>query len=226
MFTLALIESDATHRRALRSLLEAEEFRVHTYETAGMALNAVRAASFDVCVLDLDLPDADGIAVCGTIRREKPRMPVIASTERYEEFRCVEALLAGADDVVPKPVSGRELLARIRAVLRRSGKQRSGPTYQDDQLTVLIDEMRVVVRDRPVPLSLGETRVLALLIRESPAPVSVTRIHRELATGDAEIKRGTIEARIKSLRRKLGKDRIETRAQFGYVFVHWPDNAK
>jgi DNA-binding response OmpR family regulator len=148
------------------------------------------------------------------MRRENPLVPIIGATEHPDDWPRVDALIAGADDVVAKRTNGRELVARILAVLRRSGKETSAAAYQDEELTVLLDEMRVIVRGEPVPLSLGETRVLALLIREAPAPLSLDRIRSELA-----VRESTIVARVKSLRQKLGRHRIEMRPRYGYVFV-------
>ena len=219
MFSLAVVEADPAYGRALRAVLEAEEFRVRFYESAEAALSAIHSTAFDLYLLDLDIPGRDGVAVCGEMRRENPIVPIIGATERSDDWPRVDALIAGADDVVGKRTNGRELVARILAVLRRSGKETSAAAYQDEELTVLLEEMRVIVRGEAVPLSLGETRVLALLIREAPAPLSLTRIQSELAIGDDPIRDSTIVARVKSLRQKLGRHRIEMRPRFGYVFV-------
>jgi DNA-binding response OmpR family regulator len=214
LFSLAVVEADPAYGRALRAVLEAEEFRVRFYESAEAALSAIHSTAFDLYLLDLDIPGRDGVALCGEMRRENPIVPIIGATERADDWPRVDALIAGADDVVAKRTNGRELVARILAVLRRSGKETAAAAYQDEELTVLLDEMRVIVRGQPVPLSLGETRLLAMLIREAPAPLSLERIRSELA-----VRESTIVARVKSLRQKLGRQRIEMRPRYGYVFV-------
>ena len=222
MFSLAVIEADPSYGRALRAVLEAEEFRVRFYETAEAALSTIHSTTFDLYLLDLDIPGRDGVAICAEIRRENPLVPIIGATERSDDWPRVDALVAGADDVVTKRTNGRELVARILAVLRRSGRETAAAAYQDEELTVLLDEMRVIVRGEAVPLSLGETRMLALLIREAPAPLSLDRIQSELAIGDDQVRESTIIARVRSLRQKLGRHRIEMRPRFGYVFVGRP----
>lgn len=218
-YSLALVDPDETFARSLRSHLELDSFRVSWYSTTASAAAALQNGTFDLCVLSIDLREIDGVEICRTLRQHGVTMPVIAVTSRFEAERSADALAAGADDVVSRTITARELIARIKAVLRRGGKNAVGPAYEDDDLKVLLDQMRAIVRGEIISLSRGEARVLAILIHESPAPVPASRLWNELSMEEQSLKQATIEARIKSLRRKLGRDRIETRARLGYAFI-------
>ena len=219
-YFIAVVEPDQARGRSLRALLEAERFRVESFDNAAAAMPALHNGVFDLCLLSLDLPNVDGIELCRSMRLSGVSAPVIGVTARFEEARRIDALAAGADDVVPRDISARELIARARSVLRRNGNGSGGASFEDGELKVLLDQMRAVVNGRTVPFARGEARVLSILIHEAPAPVSSARLRLELiAMGERDLKATTIEARIKSLRRKLGRHRIETRARYGYAFV-------
>ncbi|HVS30989.1 MAG TPA: response regulator transcription factor [Thermoanaerobaculia bacterium] len=218
--SLAIVEGDEVQARELRARLVHAGFSVRCYATTTAALAGLHSGAYDLCLLDIDLPAVDGVDLCQALRASGVSIPIIAVTSGpQEESRRVEALSAGADDVVPKTISSRELVARVRAVLRRSGRVSAALAYQDEELRVDLDQMRAVVAGRPVALSRGEARVLSILIHEAPAPVPSSRLCRELSPEEDQLKQTTVEARIKSLRRKLGPHRIETRARFGYAFV-------
>jgi len=203
---LAIIEPDLDYSASLRATLEAAGFRAECYATATSALSELRTRAFALAILGLDLRDTDPYAVC---REVSPHLPIITVARECREDSCVRALECGADDCVVRSTTGRELVARVHNVLRRA------PHREDyDTLETSLAEMRVRAGDATHDLTRGETEVLAILVQHAPAPVTVTRMCELLP-----VKRGTIESRIKSLRRKLGKGRLVSRGSLGYQLV-------
>lgn len=199
---------DGSRCAELRSAIEAAGFRVECFTTASAALTPLRTRTFALALLDLGLRDTDPFAVCREISRH---LPLITITTDTGEEACVRALECGADDCVARNTSGRELIARIRNVLRRSTSQ---DEKEYDSLSVSISEMRIRTGTETHDLTRGETELLAILIQYAPAPLPVRRIAELL-----DARRGTIESRIKSLRRKLGGGRLVSRGGLGYQLV-------
>lgn len=200
---------DETRCAELRGAIEAAGFRAECFATATGALAQLRTRTFALAILDLGLRDTDPFAVCREISRH---LPIITVASELGEETCVKALECGADDCVSRATSGRELIARIRNVLRRSTSQDES-AY--DSLSVSISEMRIRTATETHDLTRGETELLAVLIQHAPAPLPVRRIAELL-----DARRGTIESRIKSLRRKLGGGRLVSRGGLGYQLVH------
>jgi DNA-binding response OmpR family regulator len=203
---LAIIEPDTTFSAALRATLEAAGFRAECFTSGTSALATLRTRGFALAILGLDLRDTDPYAVC---REVSHHLPIITVADDCETDTCVRALECGADDCVTHSTSGRELVARVRNVLRRT------PHSDDyDSLETSLAEMRVRAGSTTHDLTRGETEVLAVLLQHAPAPVTVSRMCELLP-----VKRGTIESRIKSLRKKLGKGRLVSRGSLGYQLV-------
>lgn len=209
MRPLAIIEPDATYSASLRATLEAAGFRAECFATATNALSELRTRAFALAILDLDVRDTDPYAVC---REVSPHLPVITVARECETDACIRALECGADDCVVRSTAGRELVARVHNVLRRMPHRE-----EYDTLETSLAEMRVRVGSATYDLTRGETEVLAVLVQHAPAPVTVARMCEVLP-----VKRGTIESRIKSLRRKLGKTRLVSRGSLGYQLVELP----
>jgi DNA-binding response OmpR family regulator len=205
MRPLAIIESDGALSAELRAAVEAAGFRAECFSTATNALTHLRTRSFALVILGLDLRDTDPYAVCEEVSRT---LPIITVADRCAADMCVRALEHGADDCVLRETSGRELVARIRSVLRRSDASEDDAL---DELTISIAEMRVRVGGTTHDLTRGEAAVLATLIQHAPAPVTAVRMSELL-----NAKRGTIESRIKSLRKKLGPGKLISRGSLGY----------
>jgi DNA-binding response OmpR family regulator len=204
---LAIIEPDLVYSATLRATLEAAGFHAECFTTATNALAEMRTRSFALAILGLDLHDTDPYAVC---REMSPHLPIITVARECTSDSCVRSLECGADDCVVRTTTGRELVARVHNVLRRT------PHRADyDSLETSLSEMRVRAGGATHDLTRGETEVLAILVQHAPAPVTVARMCELLP----EVKRGTIESRIKSLRRKLGKPRLVSRGSLGYQIV-------
>ena len=167
---------------------------------------------FDLLFLERDLPDGDGIDILADAETA-----AIVITRRASEDDRIAAFAAGADDYVVKPPNVRELLARARAVLRRAGAP-DDASYDSRSLRVFLQAMKIERGGISVPLSRGENEVLTILIRHAPAAVAVSRIILELHQISSDVARSTVEARIKSLRRKLGPGVLESRPGLGYAF--------
>jgi DNA-binding response OmpR family regulator len=203
MRPLAIIGRHAASSSEMIAAFDAAGFSTTAYADATMALPALRMRTFSLALVGLDLQDTDPFAFCHELSRI---VPVITFTPGHDTALCVRALESGADDCITTPISGRELVARVHSVLRRTGWQGD----EMDELSVAVREMRIRVDGTTHELSLGESEVLALLLENAPSPLTTVEIARRLKS-----RRGTIESRIKTLRKKIGA-RVVTRGRFGY----------
>lgn len=159
--TLLLVEDEPRVRRALRLALEDEGYQIVEAGTGDAGLAALRANPIDVVLLDVMLPDTDGFSVCRDLRRTSD-VPVIMVTARTDSHDVVAGLEAGADDYVTKPLVGKELSARIRALLRRAAPASARSNRFDyGDLVVAVDEGVVTLGGEPVTLTRTEFRLLA-----------------------------------------------------------------
>jgi two-component system KDP operon response regulator KdpE len=220
MFGVLVVEDDRDIRILLRTLLEAEGYRVTLAESAQRALVEARSHRPDVVIVDLGLPDRDGLAVIHEIRLFSP-VPIVVLSARTMETEKVKALDAGADDYVTKPFSSPELLARVRAALRRKARAATPRPVQLGNLNVDLVTRNVVGHNGPVHLTPLEFRLLECLASADGLIVTQERIMREVwgpaRMGDTR----NLRAYIKMLRQKLEPDPrqpqyIVTEAGVGY----------
>ncbi|MFZ2470150.1 MAG: response regulator transcription factor [Parvibaculum sedimenti] len=171
---------------------------------------------FDAVVLDLGLPGMDGLAVLKRWRDAGRRFPVLVLTARGRWAERVEGIDAGADDYLPKPFQMEELIARLRALIRRAAGQASSILVNG---TVRLDtrRMEVTVNGVPVNLSPQEYRLLSYLMHHAGRVVSQLELTEHLYAQDFERDSNAIEVMVGRVRRKLGVDLIETRRGFGYM---------
>jgi two-component system OmpR family response regulator len=179
---------------------------------------------YDAVVLDLGLPDLDGIAVLERWRAAGRRMPVLILTARDRWSEKVAGFDAGADDYVTKPFYTEELLARLRALVRRAAGHAAsmlqcGPLVVDPKAT------RVTVAGNPVKLTALEYRLLAYLAHHQGRVVSRTELTEHLYDQNFDRDSNTIEVIIARLRKKLGADLIRTIRGLGYCLTQPPDEA-
>ena len=212
MSVLVLIEDDPAIRTALERALSRRGHAVHAAPTAMAGLELVTSRSPDVVVLDLGLPDVDGTQVLGMIRGISA-VPVIVATARDDENEMVRVLDLGADDYVVKPFSAREVVARIRAVLRRT----AAPEQPDDG-PVEVGALRVdparheaTLDGEPLELSRKEFELLYLLIRNAGSVVTRERLIDEVWDPNWFGSTKTLDVHVSGLRRKLGDDPAEPR---------------
>jgi DNA-binding response OmpR family regulator len=189
--------------RLARDYLEHAGFSVVAAHDGRTALATARAQKPDLVILDLGLPELDGLDVARTLRAES-NIPIVMLTGRSEESDKLVGLELGADDYVTKPFSPKELVARVRAVLRRSERPRpAGEIVRVGDLVLDIPRMRVTVADRAVALTPTEFQLLATMARE-PGRVFTRSQLLDAVHGVAfESYERAIDAHVKNLRQKL-----------------------
>jgi DNA-binding response OmpR family regulator len=199
-----LVEDDEVLGKALRRALSEGGFRVRHVMTGGAALAAVAEDEPDVVLLDMGLPDRDGLAVCRGIR-EISRVPILAVTGRGAVEARVRGLRSGADDYIVKPFLVEELLARMDAVLRRTRGLGVAPTVVAGDVEVDLSRRSVTVAGEPVTLARKEFDLLAALARREGAVVARDELLDEVwGSVDASARR-TLEAHVGLVRSKLGR---------------------
>ena len=199
-----LVVDDATDiLRLTTDYLVHAGFRVVTSGTAAGALRLARTERPDLLILDLGLPDGDGLDVARAIRRTSD-LPIIMLTARTEETDTLIGLELGADDYITKPFSPRELVARVRAVLRRAEAAHLGsPTLQVADLELDLERMLVSVGDRRVDLTPTEFQLLSAMARQ-PGRVFTRAQLLDAVHGVAfESYERAIDAHVKNIRRKI-----------------------
>jgi DNA-binding response OmpR family regulator len=215
----------------MRVLLAEDEPRVATDVTAalersGYAVDRVAdgeaawfhgdTEDYDAAILDLGLPKLDGLTVLKRWRGGGRRFPVLVLTARGAWTERVEGIDAGADDYLPKPFEMEELVARLRALLRRAAGQ-PAPVFKSGAVTLDTRLMRVSARGVPIPLSPLEYRLLSYLMHHAGKVVSSVELAEHLYDFGHERDTNAIEVIVARLRRKLGVELIETRRGFGYL---------
>jgi two-component system, OmpR family, alkaline phosphatase synthesis response regulator PhoP len=218
---VTVIEDDADIAFTIRVNLEREGYAVTTYQNGHEGLLAVQQGSVDFLILDLNLPDLDGFTICRELRRHPTtaKLPILMLTARTSEADRIMGLELGADDYLAKPFSVRELLARVAAILRRArGSEPDAGVYDDGHLRIDGRTLRVHVEGEEVKLAKKELELLWMLIRNRPAVVSRDRILAEVWQVAEDVETRTVDAHIRNLRKKIGKDRIQTVIGYGYRF--------
>ncbi|MGQ9459340.1 MAG: response regulator transcription factor [Anaerolineae bacterium] len=203
---ILVVEDEKDLARLVRGYLENAGYEVLQAYTGREALFMVRQERPDLVILDLGLPEMDGLDVAQALRRES-QIPIIMLTARVEESDRILGLGLGADDYVTKPFSPRELVARVRAVLRRTQGEPAAPKMlRLGPLEVDVDGHRATLHGRPLDLTPSEFGILQAMASH-PGRVFSRLELLERVQGDAyEGYERTIDAHIKNLRRKLGDD--------------------
>lgn len=160
---ILVVDDELAIQRFLRTVLAGNGFSVQLAENGQSGLTAAAVVRPDLILLDLGLPDLDGVEVIRRLR-EWSKVPIIVLSVREREDDKVKALDAGADDYLTKPFGIAELLARIRVALRRAVQEAPSPVYRVEELTVDLSRRRVLVRDREVQLTPTEYELLRLLV--------------------------------------------------------------
>ena len=173
---------------------------------------------YDLVVLDLGLPKLDGLAVLKRWRASGRRMPVLVLTARGFWAERVEGIDAGADDYLAKPFQMEELIARVRALVRRAGGY-GGSVIEAGPISVDTRQMKVSVRGTPVALSPLEYRLVGYLLHHRGRVVSPTELIEHVYGDDDGRNVNALEAVVTRLRKKLGAEIIETRRGFGYCIA-------
>ena len=213
---LLLVEDDTMIGESVLDLLRAEHYAVDWVKDGEMADTALRSQTYDLVLLDLGLPRRDGLTVLRAMRARKERIPVLIATARDSVQQRIEGLDAGADDYVLKPYDLDELLARIRALVRRAAG-RAEPVYEHKGVTINPASREVTVGDQPVVLSAREWAVLEPLIARPGLVLSRSQLEEKLYGWKDEISSNAVEVYIHGLRKKLGAEVIQNVRGVGYM---------
>jgi two-component system catabolic regulation response regulator CreB len=223
MNKILIVEDEQGIADTIIYALQSEGFDTVHVLTGGQALKESLKSTFDLVILDVGLPDESGFEICKKIRKNS-QIPVVFLTARSDEIDKIIGFELGADDYVPKPFSPRELVSRVKAIIRRSSDKTSALSDKNKKLTpFIIDDARVAVsfRDKPLDLSRYEYRLLKVLIR-SPGRVFSREQLMNLAWEEPDMSlERTVDAHIKSIRAKLRviseEEIIITHRGFGYA---------
>lgn len=212
---LLLVEDEPTLRRQLRQALEGAGYAVDEADNGRDAQFLGETESFDAVVLDLGLPVLDGLSVLQRWRAAGRTMPVLILTARDIWSEKVAGIDAGADDYLTKPFHTEELLARLRALIRRASGLAS-PVLQCGEVALDTRSARVTVSGQPIALTSHEHKLLAYLMHRPDTVVSRTELTEHIYAQDFDRDSNTIEVFVGRLRKKLPADTIETVRGQGY----------
>ena len=207
--TILIVEDERAVARGLEYGLTADGFSVLWARTGSEALSLTRDDSPQLIVLDIRLPDISGFDVCRTLRSEGHRQPILMLTARDEEVDKILGLELGADDYLVKPYSLRELVSRIRALLRRTYGDLAMPVAQSHRLAfgaleVDLDRMLVTRRSQPVDLTPIEFRLLRHLVSQPGRPASREQLIEAIWGYDSDLgNERTVDVHMRHLRQKI-----------------------
>ncbi len=203
MTQILLVEDDGAIIRTLTIFLKEEGFAVRTADGQGAAISSIRAQPPDLALVDITLREGNGFAVCSFAKEHQ--IPVIFLTASGDEYSVVTGLDMGADDYVSKPFRPRELVSRIRSVLRRTGKRQSVLTL--GELRVDTDKAAVTRAGQPLYLSALEYKLLLVFLNNRGRVLSRERLLEEIWDSAGEfVNDNTLTVYIKRLREKLEPD--------------------
>ena len=218
---ILVVEDEPAIAAGITSALEASGYQTHVASDGEDAWFLGDTEDFDLVVLDLGLPKMDGLTVLKRWRGAGRQVPVLILTARGAWPERVEGIDAGADDYLAKPFQIEELLARVRALIRRSVGQ-AHPVLAAGSLSVDTRQMRVMVDGSNIAVSPLEYRLVAYLLHHKGRVVPPTELIEHLYGDDDARDANALEAVVMRLRKKLGADVIQTRRGFGYIVEDAP----
>ena len=204
MKKICIIEDDLGISASLKLYLENSDFQVVTHSSGGWASELILSEKPDLVILDINLPEKDGIEVCAEVRKESG-VPIVMLTARGWEMDRITGLETGADDYIAKPFSPRELLARINSILRRSQDHDITENIHIDYENIHIDleKMEVSIDGNIIALTKNEYDILEKICKEDGKLVSRETLMTEVIGYDNYMYDRTIDTHIKNLRKKL-----------------------
>lgn len=220
--TVLIVDDEPQIRRVLRTTLSSHGYAVIEARTGDEALEVIRSEQVDLILLDLNMPGRSGLEVCGEIRASGD-VPIIMLTVRNNERDKVQALDAGADDYVVKPFGSEELMARIRAALRRAAPADALPSFVSGDLTIDFEKRLVTVKGQAVRLTPKEFDLLRYLVSNQGRPLPHRRLLQAVWGPDYGDETEYLRVFINQLRKKIELDPhnprfIHTEPWVGYRF--------
>lgn len=223
--SILVVDDDPAFRQGLRASLQTNGYDVYTARNAEDALHCIRERPLDVVLLDINMPGIGGVEACRRIRAAAPQAGIVMLTVRDTEDDKVMALEAGADDYVTKPFRFRELIARLRSVLRRTGGEAAlhVPLIRIGDLELELEHRTLRKGGKDVHLSPKEFELLALLMQHHNVPLTHARILRTIWGPEYSDEPQYLRSYIKILRKKIEDDPahpeyLVTEPWFGYRF--------
>ena len=213
---LLLVEDDAMIGETVLQVLRAEHYAVDWVRDGHMADEALNSEQYDLVLLDLGLPKRDGLEVLRALRARRNTTPVLVATARDAVGDRIAGLDAGADDYVVKPYDTDELLARIRALIRRSAG-RAEPVFEHKGVSLNPATREASLNGQPVSLSAREWAVLEPLLVRPGVVLSRAQLEEKLFSWKDDISSNAVEVYIHGVRKKLGNDIIQTVRGLGYL---------
>lgn len=229
-YKILVVDDDMRLRSLLERYLTEQGFQVRSVANAEQMDRLLAREAFHLMVLDLMLPGEDGLSVCRRLRQANNQLPILMLTAKGDEIDRIVGLEVGADDYLPKPFNPRELLARVRAVLRRQTIEAPGAPNADST-TVTFGEFRLNLgtremfrNDEPMTLTSGEFAVLKALVTNAREPLSRDKLMNMARGREYSAMERSIDVQISRLRRMIEEDPskpryIQTVWGLGYVFV-------
>jgi len=202
---ILVVDDENSIRRYLRAALSAQGFSIYEAASGQEAINAVVSNHPDIIILDLGLPDFDGIEVTRRLR-EWSQTPIIILSVREAENDKIAALDDGADDYLTKPFSTGELMARMRVALRRTANTADEPVLQVENLRMDISRRLVMVDDNPISLTPTEYEILRLLLQNAGKVLTHRQLLRQVWGTAYESEMHLLRVNISNLRRKIEPD--------------------
>ena len=211
---ILLVEDDPYLSQGLTELLQKNGYSSFPAAAVSQARAAIQSRSFDLLILDVTLPDGDGVSFCQELREQGRATPILFLTARDEEFDIVRGLDAGGNDYVTKPFRIQELLSRIRVLLRKD----FGPLARG---SLLLDTQRMQVSraGEILPLTLTEYRILLCLIRQRGVATRDILLNALWDNDGKFVDDNTLSVHVSRLREKIGSDHIQTIRGVGYKWV-------
>ena len=204
---ILVVEDNQVTSKTLTVFLKAEQYGVKPAFNGRDGLRFFREGDFDLVLLDLMLPDIDGLAVCEAIREES-LVPIVILTAKTQEDEIVKGLECGADDYVCKPFGSKELLARIRRCLRQVGRHADAQQiFRLGEIEIDTDQRTVTVAGNAVKLTKSEFEILAVMIRQPGRVFTRDQLIDHALGANFEGFDRTIDTHVWSLRKKIGEPR-------------------
>lgn len=225
-----VVDDDMRLRGLLERYLVEQNFQVRTAANSEQMDRLLERENFHLMVLDLMLPGEDGLSICRRLRQKDNDIPIIMLTAKGDEVDRIIGLEMGADDYLPKPFNPRELLARVKAVLRRKETDAPGAPSKEEQIiefgdyTLNLGTREMNKGDEPMVLTSGEFAVLKSLVTHPRTPLSRDKLMNMARGRDYSALERSIDVQVSRLRRMLEDDPanpryIQTVWGLGYVFV-------